>query len=64
MYCSNCKCNHSEDRFIWEGTRHKTCGKCKPAATTNSTIESARQPEDIDYDTIDIQEEDINDIVC
>ncbi|CAG8781694.1 15030_t:CDS:1, partial [Dentiscutata erythropus] len=62
MYCSNCKYNHSEDRFIWEGTQYKTCGKHKPATTTNSTIESARQPEDIDYNTINIREEDINDI--
>ncbi|CAG8652297.1 9660_t:CDS:2 [Ambispora gerdemannii] len=27
--CSKCKCNRSNDQFIWDDMHHKTCRKCK-----------------------------------
>ena len=74
MFCSKCKCNHTEYQFIWEGIRHKTCKKYSrkdkeklPARVADSTIEFVEQSEYVDHNTIqrtDADDVDRNEVDC
>lgn len=70
MICSKCSTDRTEDQFVWDGVRHKTCRRCKeirdskkknnqnlPARTTNSSnVELVDQ-----FEIINSQETEHND---